>query len=122
MRLTIEHTEKKKGFLKKTTEYRVSAIIEWTEEERAIVKERQLGKFVVWHEETDDEVIGNFDVNIDVLLPDKKKSSTNESGRGFDNPIQAQEWEAKVTQGIKDMKEFIYSNAEKLEGSKTIDL
>ncbi len=128
MRLTIDRKTERKGIIKKTETYVVDVTVEWTEEELAIVKQRKLEEMVLCdhphskaYAKLEDE-IGPVPVRIMSFLPDKKKSSVGNHAYKLDKPIDADNWEKKVTEHIKEMKDYIMANADAEEGSKTIEL
>ncbi len=47
MRVSIEHTEKKTGLIRKKTHYCVTCKVNFSEEEKQIIKQRDLGETVV---------------------------------------------------------------------------
>ena len=125
MRVTINRSEKqskeKTGLFSSRikTSYIVQAVVEFSETEIAIVRKSNLGNTVLYHEHFDtleefyksrdipykDEVV-NFYLTIDKLIAEPFQ-------RGFDTPLQANQFENKLKSDIlPTLKSFIQENIE----------
>lgn len=127
MRVSIEHSEESMGLLFKKPLYAVTATIQFSEEELAIIKTRRLKDFVVLERDWQATLQKKVEAHPEywaTLAPPHLKVSDLVKGRDtytFFTPIEAKSYENKLTDGLKQLKQFIAGNAATAE-SKTFEL
>lgn len=125
MRVTINHVEKTSGFLKKTTYYVVVCRVDFTEEEKHIIKERKLGWTVVLprpkpcNEKPDEYRDENF---YNLIIGTLNSSDKFPDEYALATPSEAKEYEHRLTEALKVTKEFIMNNAEIEQKATTFEL
>ena len=132
MRVTINRSEQqskeKTGFFssKIKTSYIVQAVVEFSETELAIVRTCKLGNTVLYHEHFDKleayykehdfpykEEVVNFYLTIDKLIAEPFQ-------RGFDTPLQANQFENKLKSDILPaVKSLIQENIEARDSAES---
>ena len=124
MRVNIEHKEISKGMLKKKTYHQVDLTVEFSEEEKQIIKQQNLTRTIVLEREPPaDRNPGSFQGIEDVLnltifhLVDGKPNSHT-----LATPMDAKQYEADLTDALKSLKAFLDENAGVEEKSKTFEL
>jgi hypothetical protein len=127
MRVSIEHSEESMGLVFKKPLYAVTATIQFSEEELAIIKTRRLKEFVVldrdWQATLQKKVEAHPDYWATLAKPHLKVGDLMR-GRDtytFFTPIEAKSYENKLTDALKQLKQFIAGNAATAE-SKTFEL
>ena len=99
MKVEIKHSEEK-GFLGKIKGYRVWLGVTFSEEEKAIVKAKNLGK-TLWAEWQSDSRFKDMPLSIGSLVKEGTHAET------FQNPIAAQECADYYKDKMKVLKSFI---------------
>lgn len=123
MRVNIEHSTKTTGLLRKTTHYVVTLTVEFTDEEKHIIRERRLGKDVIMERDIPSDkdpakfakVADAFHIRIQDLLrgPDSYALST---------PLEAKAYEAELTEKVTLLKSYIDGNRSVEQQSTTFEL
>lgn len=128
MKVSIDHKEVSHGLVFKTQFTAVVVSVTFSDEEKAIIQQRKLSKYIVLERGPDAYLrskfevkdpkhlasLGGLDLSIANLLkgPDTYECQT---------PMHAKEYEGKVTEALKTLKGFIMGNAQK-EESKSFEL
>jgi len=129
MRANIEHKEYTTGLLRKTTWFQVVTGVEFTEEEKAVIKQRKLDRTVVLEREPDAEAahrlgrdyllsLGDtIHLKIGDLLNPRKPDVYN-----LKTPLEAKQYEENVLASLKKLKQYIVGNVGIEEKSKTVEI
>jgi hypothetical protein len=118
MRVSIDHGEFVKGLVIKKRWPSVTVKVEFSEEEKAIIKQRKLEKIVVMERDWPAHMgtmSGDFNLTIGGLLKNQLTEYT------CDNISRAKQYEAELIERLKRLKEFLGENGDKAE-SKTFEL
>jgi hypothetical protein len=122
MHVNFSHREEKHGLIKKTTYYVVDTTITLTEEEKQIIKQRGLDKYVIFspgipvNGHADDPAGPQlYDVTFGKLLWGKKISFAHPT------PNHAKNYEVEFTEKLRDAKKIITESAT-LGESKSLEL
>ena len=124
MRVNIEHEEIRKGMLKKKTYHAVKLTVEFSEEEQQIIKQRDLTRTIVMKRDVPvDRNARSFEGHEDVfnltiynLLNEKTESYA------LATPAAAKQYEADLTEALKNLKAYLQENVGVEEKSKTFEL
>jgi hypothetical protein len=115
MQIEIMNSPQTTGIFSKKTEYRVYLKIDFTEEEKAIIKERSLASHVLFVSPTE---YGALDCTLAMVL----KGSTS-VGRRFADPLEAIAFEKKLLETIlPELKSLIEISAVYTPRTRTFEL
>lgn len=115
MQITIEHQEKKIGLLIKKTEYHVRVGIKFSNEELAIIKQRNLDKVVV--DEWDH--VGGFPIEQTIGMIVRNSGYSRE----FLQLVDARQYEVTLKEQIlPNLKKYIQLSADDAPKSNTFEL
>ena len=121
MRVSIEHSERTTGFFSKKTLYDVMVKVEFSEEEQAIIKKRDLKDAIIVERkasagrEADVEKMGLHDA---VHLKIWHLLNGKGNAHSFHTPQDAKAYEAKVKEAMPKLKSYIMDN-ETIENTST---
>jgi len=105
MKVDITHTEAKKGFFGKHRGYNVGIGIELSEEEKSIIKNKNLGDFVAFTIPESDPRFGPHKVTL-------KRMTIQSWGAHFSDTVSAQHFAEEVKDAMKTVKKFIEESKE----------
>lgn len=117
MRVSIEHSEKSAGLLKRVTQIEVTTTVLFSEEELAVIRDRHLKDYVVVERELDSRTARSLNpensredakiwfLRVRDLMKGKPDRFT------FDTPVDAKMYEDRLKEGLKALKSFIEGNA-----------
>lgn len=121
MHVNFNHREEKHGLIKKKTSYVVETTVTLTEEEKQIIKQRGLEKYVIFSpglpENRKDDPTSRpeaFDVTFKTLTQGKISFT-------HPTPNHAKNYEVEFTEKLRDAKKIITESAQ-LGESKSIEL
>jgi len=117
MRVSIQHRERRAGFLRNVRQVEVVTSVQFSEEEKSIIWRRQLGDFIViarhpnshqakrrelWNPRprTDD-----FDLLVSSLMKGRPDTFA------CDTPVHAKAYERALVEALKELKSFIVHGA-----------
>lgn len=131
MKVTINHTQKTSGLIRKTTHHGVAVLVEFNTEELTIIRERQLEKEIVIERGYPSDMSGNAIHKHENKGLGKKLLTAAVSGsdalhhhltigklmRGedvhfFATPLEAKAYEEQLKQTLVQLKAYILGNAE----------
>jgi hypothetical protein len=127
MRVQINHNETTSGFFRTTTKYEVVVRVEFSAEELAIIRQRNLADTIVLRRDpqafqrkrfSPDELARLQDV-IDLKISNLMKGPDSYI---CDTPLEAKNYEANLTDALKQLKSYIFANAEISDKSKSFEL
>ena len=125
MRVTIDHKQSTSGLIRKTTTFEVHTTVQFSEEERATLRTRKLGKTIIMerkpgvyslHYQKDYSSEGDrYDLKIDDLV------------KGTDiyrcpTPLDAKVYDEKLKNSLRTLKGYLEGNADAVSGSTTFEL
>ena len=128
MRVNIEHRNKTVGLLRKVTQYDVLLTVDFSEEERAIIKEFHLENTCILEREIDSirrrgftpkemiDLADEFNLTVRGLLRDHTDTFT------FDQYMDARNYEVRVTEALKRLKDYLTTHTLRFENSKSFEL
>lgn len=124
MKVDINHSEKQTGLLRKTTHYVVKLIVTFSEEERQIIKDRNLkGETILERPVPSDRKPEQFNGIEDVF---NLRISTIMDGKpdeyALSTVAEAKEYDAALRDAMHDLKAFISANAEVENKSSSFEL
>src|SRR6266851_3569902 len=115
MRVSIEHKEKSTGFFKQTSYIEVETIVTFSEEELAIIQQRNLEHYVLLERDApsviayrypNKEAVGlAFNLTVDRLVEAARRGRPD--AYICDDPIHARVYEEKLTDALKYLKGMI---------------
>ncbi|MEP2085052.1 MULTISPECIES: hypothetical protein [Hyphomicrobiales] len=111
MRVNIEHGETQTGMFRKTTHYTVTVNVQFTEEEKHIIKQRKIGDAIVVERGVPSDrdarkfsgIEHVFNLTIDRLLK-------GEDAYAFSTPLEAKEYEQLLKDSLLNLKNYIVEN------------
>lgn len=127
MRVSIEHNEKKAGIIFQKTLIEVVVKVDFSAEEQAVIRSRKLKDYIViervWDAKIRDYAAKHPD-HYDAIKP--PHLWIGDLVKGADkylcaNPMEAKQYEARLTEGLKTLKAFLQGNEGKAE-SKNFEL
>jgi hypothetical protein len=112
MKVDIGHSEVQKGFLKKTTYHVVRVSIQFSEEEKQIIKQHNLMDYTVLDRDisVDRDPHGEKEGHMPLLVDDLVSFSYDEYL--LLTPGEAKNYEAALIDGLKNLKDLIENNTE----------
>lgn len=138
MRVNIEHKTETKGLLRKTTFHIVALTVEFSDEEKAIVRERKLERVVILERDVpanvDEEKHAERGLLAKVVTAAVKGRDANHFHltigkllNGVDQyalatPLEAKEYEAALKEKLPSLKGYIMENAGIEEKSSSFEL
>lgn len=126
MRVAIEHTQKTTGFFSKTTHYIVSLTVQFSQEEKHILK--KAGDAIVLRREPDTQtkpfaneeeaaILGrHLHLTVSKLLKGKTDAYSLAS------PAEAKQYDNNLREALQDLKNYISANSEVVSGKDTFEL
>lgn len=124
MQVNIEHSEFEKGLLKKTTYYKIDLTIQFSEEEKQIIKERDLAKTLTIMErdvpahEKPSKYAGIEDL-CDLRLA---RLLNDTDSYVVATPLEAKQYDPALKEKLVALKEYIEENREVEEKSSSFEL
>lgn len=118
MKVSIEHGEFTTGIIMKKRWPKVTVKVEFSEEEKQIIKDRKLDTIVVMERDWPahmEGTAGDFNLTIGSLLRNSLPDYT------CHNLSRAKEYEAQLIERLKRLKEFLGENGGQME-NKTFEL
>lgn len=123
MRVSIDHGEIKKGMLRKKTYHQVRIKVDFSEEELQIINANGL-KYHVIHETEPSATRGAspsddadwFYTKVAHFMQDEP------SVHDCNTPLEAKQYEANITEGLKNLKALLDANKEVEEKSSSFEL
>ena len=119
MRVTIDHTEIKRGMILKTTYYEVVCTVTMSEEQLQIIRDKRLQDYIVLERIPADAKDGDnpdwFTLRIKHLMNGKPDRFL------CPDPVRAKEYEAELLDRLRELKAFLEESAE-VGSSKVIEL
>ena len=118
MRVAIEHVQEKRGVFKKVTHYKVDVKVTFSEEEMAIIKNMGLEDYrVILRGPT---TLLSPPEPSELTIGDLVKDNGN--WQAYATKGEAVQYEAAITERIKEMKVFIMQHGGADTGKKTFEL
>lgn len=114
MKVQIKHSEEKTGIFKKRTFYKVTLEVQLTEEEKAVIKARNLAKDIIF------ERVAPATLDHDPDLPFNLTFKTLVNGVDeytLNTPHEAKEYDDLLKEKLKLAKAYLGENTEKGEDS-----
>lgn len=123
MRVNIEHGETQTGMFSKTTHHTVTVNVQFTEEEKHIIKQRKIGDAAVVERGVPsdrdarkfDGIEYVFNLTIDKLLK-------GEDTYAFSTPLEAKQYEELLKDSLQNLKNYIVENEGVENKSTTFEL
>ncbi len=123
MRVNIEHSEMTTGLLRKTTHYVVSVAVEFSDEEKHIIKSNDLDKTIVLERGVpSDRNAAKFDGMEDIFNLTIRRLLQGRDSYALSTPAEAKQYEQVLTEQLRALKNFIDENAGIEERSTTFEL
>jgi hypothetical protein len=127
MRVSIEHREATSGLFKKVTQYEVVTTIQFTEEERAVIKKRELENTIVLEREPNARKTSHLRPDEKIALADVFHLKISGLLKGTDvytcdTPLEAQQYDGELKQALQQLKAYIGANADARVGVETFEL
>lgn len=123
MRVSIEHEEEKHGLFRKTTYYTVSLTVDFSEEEKQVIKDSDLGDSLILERPPQANIKDStqglediFHLRIKDLVKGKPDKHT------WATPAEAKNYEADLKEVLPKLKEYIEQNSGIEEKSTTFEL
>lgn len=130
MRANIEHKEVTTGLLRKTTWFQVVTRVDFSEEEKAIIKQRKLQDTIILEREPDvskgdtaerREFLRSLGDAIHLKICDLLNPS-KPNVYHLRTPLEAKQYEQAVLESLKKLKQYLIGNEGIEEKSKTIEI
>jgi hypothetical protein len=126
MRVAIEHTQKTTGLFSKTTHYVVSVTVQFSEEEKHVLK--KLGDAVVVEREpgsqtkpfANAEEAAILGKHLNLKVSDLIKGKTD--SYSLATPGEAKEYDSNLRASLQNLKGYISNNTAALSGKDTFEL
>ena len=127
MRVSIEHRETISGLFKKVTLHEVATIIQFTEEERAIIRKRRLEEAVILEREPNAYRTKHLSEAQKLEFADIFHLKVGNLLKGTDvyacdTPIEARQYDAKLKDALQNLKAYLAENVEAPIGTETFEL
>jgi len=119
MRVSINHSEKQTGVFRKTTHYIVTVKVDFSEEEKAIIKQRDLKSTVIMTRSTPSHINTSIDDIWDLTI---SKLLSGPDDYGLETLAKAKDYEEVLIDSLKELKDYISANEEVEEKSKSFEL
>jgi len=124
MRVNIDHSERQTGLLKKTTYHDISCKITFSDEEKQIIKQRELGDLIVMERDLPADrnpaKYENREYIFNLLLKDLTKGVADVYTVA--TPLDAKNYDADLKEQLKLLKQYIDGNTEIEEKSSAFEL
>lgn len=123
MRVSIDHGETTTGLFAKKTHYTVSVTVQFSEEEKQIIRQRKLEKSIVLERSIpSDRDPRKFDGIEDVFNLTIHKLMGGTDTYTLETPLEAKEYDEVLRAGLQDLKAFIVGNESVEEKSSSFEL
>ncbi len=138
MRVSIEHGTETKGLLRKTTFHLVLLSVEFSEEEKAIIRERKLERDIILERDVpanvDEDKHANRGLLSKVVTAAVKGRDANHfhltigkllsgpDSYALSTPLEAKEYEEELKEKLVILKDFIMGNKEVKQKSASFEL
>ncbi len=121
MRVHINHREETRGFIRKTTLYFVNVRADFSEEEKQIIEDQGIGTVIVLERKRSEHL---NDIKVEPEFWYLRIENLMDKGDDYalSSRGEAKQYAAAVEEALPQVKEYIMSNAEIDERSKTIEL
>lgn len=127
MRVSIEHSEKTTGWISKTRYPMISLKVEFSEEEKQIIKEAKIEKVVILERDHSADFKTNlknlddiFNITFGGLLYKQEKGTADEYC--VRSPGEAREYEAELKDKLRQAKDYLERNRGIKEKSSSFEL
>jgi hypothetical protein len=123
MRVSIEHSDKAVGLLKRVNQVEVTTTVQFSEEELAVIRDRRLKDYIVAERVPDSRTASKFDAEYAASIADGWHLRVRDLMKGkpdrftFDTPVDAKLYEERLKEALKTLKSFIEGNASMAEAT-----
>ncbi len=127
MQVSIEHREATSGLFKKVTLQEVAITVQFTEEERAIIKKHRLEQAIVLEREPNAYRTKHLTQAERIQLADVFHLKVDSLLRGTDvyacdTPLEARQYDANLKDALRNLKAYLTENVDAPAGVETFEL